>query len=344
MRMKSKILFVSVAIVLFLFGGYYYCKYRQTVIEQIAKNVFVRAVDVETYKRTPETDITVSFSGKKLLKKNEAPQYIVWHDKSRKKKYKIDSEKHWKNITMDSDVRIMHSCTFKEHPLNLDSLNYNWQNLLKKEKLVCRTGIRMCLTDWNEKETSLLTSDSKWFQELPPFWVCTIGYRCEMECLLYLQYPLWQILGFMGIIYILVYIFIICTIYRVAVIIRRKMNPATIATEENVLVKEVKFTAARLYHLGGDIYFDIEKRTMSEGEKNVSLTNQSADLLTLFLQEDTHVLSINAIGESLWGANIDYENRVYQAINRLRGVLKQFPSLSIDKVSVGNYQLKVSGI
>ena len=45
-------------------------------------------------------------------------------------------------------------------------------------------------------------------------------------------------------------------------IFRRKMNPEKIIIETEVLVKEVETTTARLYHLGGDVYFDAEKRIM----------------------------------------------------------------------------------
>lgn len=119
------------------------------------------------------------------------------------------------------------------------------------------------------------------------------------------------------------------------------MNPKKIIIEKEILVKEVESTTVRLYHLGGDVYFDADKRIMNEGEKQVYLTNQSAELLKLFLQADNYTLSVNAISETFWKGNGNYENRVYQAINRLRGSLKEFPSLSIDTVSVGNYQLKI---
>ena len=344
MKIKNKIFFISIAIVLFLLSGYYYYKYRQAAIEQMAKEAFVEAVNDEAYKRIPDVKLTVGINGGKLLKKDEAPKYIYWYDELGKRKYEIDPNKHWKNVTMDSDVRTIHSYAFKDERLNPDSLNRNWQNFLEKKNLVCRTSIYMHSTDWDEKTTSLLTSDSEWCQTLQPFWVCTIGYRCEMECQLYLQYSLWQVLGFVGIGYILLYIFLIFTLYKITAIIRRKMNPEKIIIEKEVLVKEVEATTAKLYHLGGDVYFDAEKRIMSEGEKNVSLTNQSAELLELFLQEDNHVLSVNAIGAALWNADGNYDNRIYQALNRLRGFLKQFPSLSIEKVSVGNFQLRISKI
>ena len=110
------------------------------------------------------------------------------------------------------------------------------------------------------------------------------------------------------------------------------------------MVKEVETTTARLYHLGGDVYFNAEKRIMSEGEKNVSLTNQSAKLLELFMQADNHILSINAIGKALWKVDGNYDNRIYQVLNRLRGFLRHFPSISIEIESVGSYQLKISEI
>ena len=92
------------------------------------------------------------------------------------------------------------------------------------------------------------------------------------------------------------------------------------------------------------IYFDAEKRIMSEGEKNVSLTNQSAKLLELFMQADNHILSINAIGKALWKVDGNYDNRIYQVLNRLRGFLRHFLFLFIEIESVGSYQLKISEI
>lgn len=341
MKTKNKILFLLVATALFLCGSYYYYKHRQSVIEQLAKDAFVEAVDAEAYKRLPNAEMTIGLTGAKLLKKNEAPKYVFWYNESGKKKYKIDPDKHWKNVTMDSDRRTIHSAAFEDSPLNLDSLDHYWQALLQKEKLVCCTGIHMFSTDLNEKTTSLFTSHSGWFENIQPFWVCTIGYRCEMECFLYLQYSFWQVLGFTEIGFVLFYVFIVFTIYRITVVIRRKMTPERIIIEKDVLVRKVEFITSKLYYLGGDAYFDAEKRILSVGEKKVSLTNQPAELLELFLQADNHILSVTTIEETLWDGDGNYENRVYQVINRLRGVLKQFPSLSIDKVSVGNYRLKI---
>ena len=53
---------------------------------------------------------------------------------------------------------------------------------------------------------------------------------------------------------------------------------------------------------------------MSEAEKNLSLTNQSAKLLELFMQADNHILSINAIGKALWKVDGNYDNRIYRCV------------------------------
>ena len=49
MKIKYKILFISVTVALFLLGSYYYYKYRQSTIEQMAKEAFVEAVNSEAY-------------------------------------------------------------------------------------------------------------------------------------------------------------------------------------------------------------------------------------------------------------------------------------------------------
>lgn len=328
---------------LLLLGCYSYYRYRQTVIEQVAKETFMEAVNDEAYRRTSDMELIISIDGRQLLKKDkdEATGPVYWHDESGNRKCEIHSGKHWKNVTMDQNIRRVHSHTFNDEPLEPDSLNSSWQNCLRKKKMECRTGIRILSIGEDEEIVSLLTSD-RWWQNLQPFGACTIGYRCEIECFLYLQYSIWQVLGFAEIGCILLCIFFIMAIY---VTISQKVKTSKkMITEKEPLLKRVEFTAVRQYHLGGNIYFDAEKRRMQEGEEEFFLMNQSAELLEFFLQEENHILSVNAIGESLWDTNGNYENRVYQAVNRLRVSLKQFPSLSIDRISVGNYQLKIREI
>ncbi|WP_302615078.1 helix-turn-helix domain-containing protein [uncultured Bacteroides sp.] len=63
--------------------------------------------------------------------------------------------------------------------------------------------------------------------------------------------------------------------------------------------------------------------------------------LELFLREENSVLSVNAIGEALWNEESNYENKVYQVINRLRNSLKQTSTLSVDRASCGGYRLNI---
>ena len=332
---------MGVACSLLLLGCYSYYKYRQTVIEQATKEAFMEAVNDEAYKRTSNMELIISIDGGQLLKRDETTRPVYCHDESGNGKCEIHSEKHWKNVTMDQNIRRVHSHTFDGEALDPDSLNSSWQSCLKKKKIECRTGICMFSTNEDEEIISLLTSD-RWWRNLHPFWACTIGYRCEVECLLYLQYSIWQVLGLAEIGCILLCLFLIMVIY---VIIFKKANTSKkMISEKEASLKSVAFAAVRHYHLGGNIYFDAEKRRIQEGGEEFPLMNQSAELLELFLQEDNHILSVNAIGESLWDADGNCENRVYQAVNRLRISLKQIPSLSIDRISVGVYRLNISEV
>ena len=69
MKIKYKILFISVTVALFLLGSYYYYKYRQSTIEQMAKEAFVEAVNSEAYRRIPDVKLTVGFNGGDILRK-----------------------------------------------------------------------------------------------------------------------------------------------------------------------------------------------------------------------------------------------------------------------------------
>lgn len=345
MKANTKILFISVSIACFLLGSLFYYKYRQAIIEQLAKESFAEAVNNEAYKRIPDTEFTLTaeFTCKKIQQKGTSPQCVVWYDNSSGRKNEAASEKYLKNVTMNLNNQMIHSYAFEKLQVHPDSLNSSWQKLLKKENLVCHTGICLFSIVQGEKVIFSSTSDSKWRQKVQPFWTCTIGYHCEIECLLYLRYSLWQTVGLIGVGLALFYIFFILTIYKVAVIVRKKMDPVEIVIEKKILIKEMEGATARLYHLKGDIYFDAEKRALSEGENIVYLKNQCAELFELFLNENDQTLSIDAIESALWKeVDANCKNRIYQVINRLRASLKQFPSLSIDKISVGKYQLIIS--
>ena len=80
----------------------------------MAKEAFVEAVNSEAYRLIPDVKLTVGCNGGDILRKDDVPEYIYWYDESGERKYKIDQEKHWKNVTMNSDVRIIHSCAFKD--------------------------------------------------------------------------------------------------------------------------------------------------------------------------------------------------------------------------------------
>ena len=77
MKIKYKILFISVTVALFLLGSYYYYKYRQSTIEQMAKEAFVEAVNSEAYRRIPDVKLTVGFNGGDILRKDDVPEYII---------------------------------------------------------------------------------------------------------------------------------------------------------------------------------------------------------------------------------------------------------------------------
>lgn len=343
MNAKFKKSYILIATVFFLFSGYFYYQHRQYTIGEIAKRSFLEAVNDEANKRIHDTQLTVSMLGGEMLKEGEAPRYVVlWDQSGKRRKYKIDSEKHWKNVTMNSDDRTMHSYAFEERALDVDSLNLAWRSCLEKDGVECHTGIYMLLTDRDEKTTSLKSSDSEWCQQSQVFQDFTIGYRCEIECILYLQYSLWTIIGFKGICYMLLYFLLIFILYRGITIFLKRMDQGKILKKE-VLMNELNFTT-RVYSLGNNIIYYAERRELCLDEEKITLTNQPAELFEHFIQKNDHSLSNNEIARLLWNQDYVNENRIYQIINRLRNSLLPFPSIKVEKVSVGIYRLIISEI
>ena len=68
---------MGVACSLLLLGCYSYYRYRQTVIEQAAKEAFMEAVNDEAYKRTSNMELIISIDGGQLLKRDETPDLFI---------------------------------------------------------------------------------------------------------------------------------------------------------------------------------------------------------------------------------------------------------------------------
>ena len=348
MKRKTIALYPFIATILFIAGSIYFYEYRKMELEQKVKDTFVEVLKKELEKRIPHEDRDYLFSFGELLDENEAPKPVtIWYPDGEKRSHKIDPKKHWKNIVMDSKTRSFHSCAFEIKALVPDTINAVWQEDLKKEDLKCQTGIRMYITDRDEKVTTTSTSDSEWCKT--PFWLCTVGYRCEFTFIIYINYSIWQLIRVNGILYALAYLLCVWSIYKWSVIVRKRMNSKEIIIEKEIVkevVKEVPIqildsTEVKLYQLTDNAIYNVQERKLIiKGQLEV-LPPQTAILFELFLKAENNTLLVETIEKKLWVDGSGNGERVRQAIARLRKVLEVVPTLSIERLSMGIYQFTV---
>ena len=165
-----------------------------------------------------------------------------------------------------------------------------------------------------------------------------MGFRCEHELIAYssshwllgmsLWVWCWLLLPWVVLILVIVYYAPMERFFR-----------GKFIKEREVHVADVKIDKAQTYLLPDGSVFDSLESTLTKGDQQHKLSNQSAILLKLFLRKDNHRLSSVDIDQELWNGK-GTADQLYKAIQRLRvGLIKVTSELEI-KNENGDYELK----
>ena len=226
-------------------------------------------------------------------------------------------------------------------PLIPDTLNTNWQSYLKECGISCKSGLQLDVSDKEEVITSSLTTDNKWFKS--PLLDCTIGYRCEIEVMGYLDYGFWQFIGTKELGYVLLYCLFIVGILNMILYIERRLNRPPIVKITQVstieLVKDTDKGAIRTYRLGDSSIFYAKQKKIVTNDTEEKISPQNSALLECFLNAKDYKLSDDEIMECLWPNGSGTSDRLHQAIKRLREALKMEPQIYIVRIGVSAYQM-----
>ncbi len=349
MRTYNVILLIIAACI----GGvvfFFTCKYayesKLSILKQKAKSTFIEAIKQEVKSRNVEGPLVLTLPDVANMKNAELPDSVSYMDSTGIYKFKLDKEKHYNNITTDTNVRMIHSIIFKENPIRLDSLNIIWKEYLNESGILLESALYVSVMDRFGDVTSTSTSYSEWCKFSNLMFTIFIGYACEIEVMAYLHYSVWNII-YMEIIWgVLIYIVCLYMIYKLNLFVQNKI--ISIRKKEVIekpiikIVKEMNDSSSiRSYKLREGFIFHADQKVIEFNGRQKNMQPQSSKLLELFLrmEETGYVLKNSDISENLWPDGSVTNYRIYKAVARLRSNIKELDSsIDIEKC-VDGYQL-----
>lgn len=347
MRTKNIILLALIACisgVAFFFACKYIYESKLSTLKQKAKGAFIEAVDQEVKSRDLQVPFSF-YSDPKFLNVADVPDSVFLEDEFGKYYYRLDPQKHYMNITDNTNVRAIHSFTFGKKHLLPDSLNVIWKEYLSKSHIFNKSALCILTTDGQGNTNSLNTVQSEWSSPSTLMFVIYLGYACEIEVKGYLYCTVWNLIYMEIILFLLLCIISVYMTYKICIVALKKVS--TMRQKEIVeipivkLVKEINGTPIRSYVLHDNIIFYAEQKKIEKNGYTKKIPAQSSHLLELFLQrkEEGYVLSDDDIKNRLWSDGSGDIYRIHKAITRLRSIIYDFDTSIEIKRGVETYQL-----
>lgn len=332
--------------VVFFFACKYTYEFKLSTLKQKAKSTFIEAFEQEVKGRNIEGSLSFTFPNAANMKAAELPDSVCYTDSTGIYWLKLDKEKHYNNITTDTNVRFMHSIIFKEQPIQPDSLNLIWRQYLNESGISMGSALCVFVADKFGDVTSASTSYSEWCKFSNLMFTVSIGYACEIEVMAYLHYSVWNIIYMEIILGLLLYMAYIFMIYKISLFVQRKIislrKKGVVEKPITIYVKEMNDSSSiRSYKLREGFIFHADQKVIEFNGRQKNLQPQSSKLLELFLgmEKTGYVLKNSEISDNLWSDGSVTTDRIHKAVARLRSSIKELDSsIDIEKC-VDGYQL-----
>lgn len=320
--------------------GYFLYENKKEYWEVQARDTFYEALTEEMQKRSGMevffcTKGNIHLSVVDSVDKKKEPITVFMETEYGKKNFVIPYEKHTHNIIRASDQRALYTYKLNKDPLEADSLNMIWSDLLAKVKFPGKTIVRVSVTDWWEHETNAYSNDLSYLSKSDSLISCYLGYRCEIGVTGYVHSFWWKVFTLKD--------KILLGALVVASLLLFFVQEFMIRIYRRLFIKEIPVIAmdksqSHIYQLEDDCFFDADSMNLKNSVVNVKLTPLPATLLQGFLDAQDNKLSINEIMMLLWPDGTGTSERVHTTIRRLRKYLSEIDWI----VENGNsaYQLK----
>lgn len=339
---NAVLLFFAVCMggIMLLLACRYTYKMKLSELKAEAKEAFIMAMNQEVKSRTFEEPLFFNFNFKGMAA--EIPDSVCLGDSSGLHWYHLEPEKHRRNITDNTNLRSLHSYTFREQAIDSDSLNNIWRKYLLKSHISSESVLCISVTDEKGKVKSSNKPQCKWCTPSNLVFTVYIGYACEIEAKGYIRHSVWNMMIVEILFYSVLCILFVYGMYRIGVTVRKKI---TELQQRKIieLVKEIDGTPVRSYQLRENIIFYAERKMIVvDGEEN-KLSKQATQLLERFLvnKEKEYIVEDGEIMKTLWPDGSGRLERLHKAVGRLRNLLYEIDN-SIDiKRNIKTYQLLI---
>lgn len=345
---RINIILLSVTICLGGIVFFLLCRYthesKKSDVNKKAKETFIKAFGQELKSRDLEEYFSFNYNAKTLLTA-DMPDSVYFEDESGKHWYRLDTKKHYMNVTDNANVRSLHSSTFRENPIMVDSLNNIWKKCLQDYDIYVKSGLCVSVTGYDRKVKSMSTLHNSWCNISNQVFTIYVGYACEIEIVGYLNYSIWNMMYMEILIYLLLCAVSVYIIYRTSIYVVMKIK--SMRQKEVVqmpvieFVQEMTNTPIRSYIMHDDVIFYAEQKKIEKlGGTKEKLQPQSCQLLELFFRakDNDYILTDNDIEKELWG-NTGTNDRLHKSVGRLRSSIQKVePSIDIKRNASG-YQL-----
>ena len=314
---------------------------KMSEVKKKAKKAFFKALNQELKSRNIDNSLFY-FDIKPTLATN-IPDSVYIQDSLGKHWYRLDPKKHRMNMTNDPNLRFMHSITFDEHPIILDSLNNIWKKYLLKSDIFVKSALRISVTGRNGEIDSKTTTHSEWCNSYDPVFTNYLGYACEIEIISYLAYSLWGMIYMKILLYLLLYAVCVYIFYKISVFVGMRFK--SMRQKEIIEVPIIKLVQGvldipvRSYILNDNVFFYAEQRMIEINGIRKKMPLQACLLLELFLNSKDHIVTDAEIMNTLWPDGSGNLKRVHKAVARLRTYLMTDFPVRIERENLDTYQL-----
>lgn len=324
------------------------CRYtyesKKSEVNKKAKEAFIKAFEEELKSRKLEKYYSFSFDSKILLVA-DIPDSVYFEDESGRHWYQLDPKKHPMNVSDDANVRFLHSMTFRDKPIEVNSLNTIWDQYLQESDINANSALGISITGNDKAVRSMYSFQSELCSLSNRVFTVYVGYACEIEIMGYLHYSLWHMMYMEIILYLFLCAICVLGIYRIGaiIIVRVKLMRQKEIIEIPVVVKEMANTPIRSYILHDNlIFYAVQQKIEKIGGIHKKLQPQSCKLLELFLKakDNDYILKDTTIINELWLDGTGTTERLYKSIGRLRFCIQEIePKIDIKRNTSNSYQL-----
>jgi DNA-binding response OmpR family regulator len=115
---------------------------------------------------------------------------------------------------------------------------------------------------------------------------------------------------------------------------------------DNVLKKEfnyyLKVKEHNIINLGNNLYWDVNKKTLLENEKELKLTKKELLLINLLIKDPSKIFTIDEIINEIWQETYDDRDYIANLKNLISRLKKKYINLNINNIYGLGYKISIN--